>query len=239
MRLSMEYASGIEPHRRGSVWRIHDRRRVGHHAPVNPVPTMNPAYAELDIPPGGFAEYKKSRNQGNRAFVLWADPGRRWMIARIRTVSATCRGPSTYEMCGAAGEFIGSATREPALRGGRVRTRWTVTAAGREPLIGHKGQSGWWAVWWLFFPLQAALAALMVASLFLGGGGDGDLARMPRRIRWRDNATGTTALDFHDDTLEAPDGHWDPRLACGLVALLGTFPGWLENSWDTRDHRGS
>ncbi len=78
----------------------------------------------------------------------------------------------------------------------------------------------------------------MVASLFLGGG-DGDLARMPRRIRWRDNTTGTVTLDYHDDVLETADGHWDPRLISCLVALLGTFPGWLENAWDTQDHRGN
>ncbi|MEV5652450.1 hypothetical protein AB0L57_29735 [Nocardia sp. NPDC052254] len=238
MRLSMEYASGIEPHRKGSVWRIHDSRRTGRHAPENHRPAMAPAYAEPNVAPGGFDEYKKSRKQGNRAFALWADPDRRRMIARVRTVAATRRGPATYEITGAAGELIGTATREPALRGGRIRTRWTVTAAGREPVIGHKGQSGWWVVWWFFFPLQAALAAFMVAALLLGGG-DGDLARMPRRIRWRDNTTGAVTLDFHDDDLEAPDGHWDPRLVGGLVTLLRTFPGWLENAWDTQDHRGN
>ncbi|WP_148307037.1 hypothetical protein [Nocardia nova] len=194
---------------------------------------MDPVYAELDIMPGGFAAYKKSRKQGHRAFVLWADPNRRWTAATVRTAAAH---PCSYEIFGAAGEFIGSVTREPALRGGRVRTRWTVAAAGREPVIGHKGQSGWWAVWWLLFPVQAAVAAFMVASLFLGGG-DGDLARMPRRIRWRDPATGTVTLDFHDDVLEAADGHWDPRLVGALVALLGTYTGWLGNAWDTQDHR--
>ena len=238
MQLSMEYASGIEPHRKGAVWRIFDRRRVGRHAPENHFPTIDPAYAEPDIPPGGLAEYKKIRKQGSRAFVLWADPGRQRIFARLRTVSASKGGSAVYEISGAAGEFVGTVVREPALHNGRIRTRWTVSAADREPAIGHKGQSGWWVVWWLLFPVQAAVAVFMVAALFLGGG-DGDLARMPRRIRWRDKTTNTVTLDYRDDILDSTDGHWDPRLVFGLIALLGTHPGWLEKAWDTQDHRGS
>ncbi|WP_227980120.1 hypothetical protein [Nocardia spumae] len=72
----------------------------------------------------------------------------------MRTASTTTGGPAIYEILGATGESVGTVVREPALRNGRIRTRWTVTAAGRETVTGHKGDTGWWIAWWLFFPVQ-------------------------------------------------------------------------------------
>jgi len=231
MRLSMGKAADIRTNRRGSVWRISGTsdRPEGHgHAG----PAFTPVYVERDMPADGFAEYQALRQQGGRAFVLWADPDRRRVFARVVTKSAERRGSAHFDILGAAGEPVGTVVREPGCRGGRIRTHWTVTQVGREPLVGHKGQSGWWVVWWLFFPVQLALGVFIVASIFLGGG-DGDLARMPRRIRWRDDANGTVPLDYSDDVLRV-DGHWDPRLVSSLLALLATYPGLLGTSaWDT------
>ncbi|MFB8275126.1 hypothetical protein [Nocardia colli] len=184
--------------------------------------------------PDGFAEYRAARKEGGRAFVVWGDPDRRQVVARVVTQSAARRGAAVYEVRGAAGELAGTVVREPGPRGGRLRTRWTVTPAGAQPLVGYKGQLGWWIVWWLLFPIQLVLGLVMIAAVVLGGG-DGDLARPPRRIRWRDNATGEVVLDYQDDLLEVADGRWDPRLVFALVALLGTYPGVLETAWDKQD----
>ncbi|NKY85858.1 hypothetical protein [Nocardia veterana] len=232
IQLSMRPAVGFPSNGRGSVYRIFEG--VGRHANENTGPAPDPVYVERDMPANGFAEYRALRKRGGRAFVLWTDSSRQRVFARVATRTSTRWGPAVFEITGGAGEPIGTVMREPGCRGGRFRTRWTITPVGREPMVGHKGQAGWWFVWWLFFPIQAAIAALMIASIFLGGG-DGDLARMPRRIRWRDNVTGAVTLDYVDDVLRVTDGTaWDRRLPTALVTLLATYPGVLAGpAWDT------
>ncbi|MER6139793.1 hypothetical protein ABT174_07015 [Streptomyces sparsogenes] len=191
------------------------------------------AYPERRLPPGGGPkEYRAARKQGVRAFTLWADPHRAGVFAQVVTKSATKGGPATYEVLGAAGEPLALVLHEPAMRGGRVRTRWTVQRPGAQPAVGLKGRPFWWVVWWLLFPIQMAIAVGSLVS------GSGDIARMPRRTRWR--TEGRVVLDFHsgaDDNFEldvAEDG-WDERVTASLVALLNSHEGWLGNAWDTLD----
>lgn len=233
MRLTLNRAVGVRSNRRGEVWQIADVGQRGRHS-EKPTVGVGTVYLEREMAPDGFDEYRAARKEGGRAFALWGDPDRRRMLARVLTTSTTRRGVSTYEVRGAAGELVGTVVREPGARGGRMRTRWTVTPAGAQPLVGHKGQLGWWIVWWLLFPVQLVLGLLMIAALVLGGG-DGDLARPPRRIQWRDNETGDVVLDYRDDLLEVADGRWDPRLVFALIALLGTYPGVLDTAWDKQD----
>ncbi|MFF8810829.1 hypothetical protein [Streptomyces pactum] len=192
-------------------------------------PTARPlAYVERVLPPGGGSgAYLAARKQGARELALWADPYRRQLLAHVRTVSAAKGAPATFEVLGADGASLARIIREPAARGGRVRTRWTVRQAGAEPAVGYKGRPFWWVVWWLISPVQAAI---VVASI-LGGG---DIARTPRRTRWR--LGGRTVLDYASGPggfeLEVLADWWDPRVTASLVALLTSHDSWLGNAWD-------
>ncbi|WP_051133284.1 hypothetical protein [Nocardia paucivorans] len=115
------------------------------------------------------------------------------------------------------------------MRSRRGRTRWTATLPDGRTLVGYRGQIAWWVVWWLLSPLFAVLAVGMI----LGGGGD--LPRMPRRIRRRDDGTGTIPLDYRGDVLRVVDGQWDLRFLTGLTALLGSHAGLMGSPWDTVD----
>lgn len=186
------------------------------------------AYAERTLPQGGVEEYRKSRRDGIRAFTLWADPYRQRAFAHVITKSAAKGQHATYEILGAAGEPLASVTREPA-RGG-ARTRWTVQQTAAPAVTGRKGRLFWWWVWWLISPIQLAIA---VASLI---GGDGDVARMPRRTKWLHD--GQPVLDWAsggaDVHLTVAADWWDPRVTAGLVALLKSYDGTFGSSWDER-----
>lgn len=183
------------------------------------------AHVERTLPQGGVEEYRKARRDGVRSFTLWTDPYRQRAFAYVTTKSAAKGQEATYEVLGAAGESLAIVTREPSR--GLARTRWTVQQAGAAAVSGRKGRLFWWWVWWLISPIQLAIA---VASLI---GGDGDVARMPRRTKWLhdgepvlDWANG--GADFH---LTAADW-WDPRVTAGLVALLKSYDGVFGSSWD-------
>jgi hypothetical protein len=124
--------------RRGAVYKISDIARDKSGGADQPSgPTMPVVYAERDMPPDGFDEYRAGRKIGNRAFVLWADYNRERVFARVATVSAAKGEPTMYEIIGAAGESVGTLVREPAMRSRWGRTRWTATPAG--------GRWWWWA----------------------------------------------------------------------------------------------
>ncbi|MDI3385273.1 hypothetical protein QIS99_03435 [Streptomyces sp. B-S-A8] len=193
-------------------------------APENPAPAQPYAYAERLLPPGGLKEYRKSRGDGARHFVLWADRHRQQALARVVTRPAPEGQAPTYEILGAAGESLAVVTRKRALTGG-CRTRWTVQQVGGQPAVGRKGNPFWWAVWWLILPIQIVIA---VGSII----GGGDIARTPRRIKWRSEGRGV--LDWTDNLnlAVADPGHWDPRVTAGLVTLLKSWDGILGDSWD-------
>ena len=182
------------------------------------------ANPERRLPPGGgHDEYRAARKQGARAFVLWADPHRSRVFAQVVTKSAVKRGPATYEVLGAAGEPLALVVREPAMKGGGVRTRWTVEPAGARPAVGLKGRAFWWGVWWLISPIQLVI---MVASVLAASG---DIARMPRRTRWR--AEDRVVLDYHSGVgdgfvLDVPADGWDERVTASLLALLDSHDSW-------------
>jgi hypothetical protein len=193
------------------------------------------AFPERRLPPGGHEEYLAARKQGVRAFTLWADPYRTQVFAQVVTKSAAKGGPATYEVLGAAGEPLALVVREPAMRGGRVRTRWTVQPAGAPPVSGVKGRAFWWAVWWLISPVQLLI---MVGSLLSGSG---DVARMPRRTRWR--AGDRVVLDYHSGVsdsfvLGVPADGWDERVTASLLALLDSHDGLFGDAWDKADRAG-
>ncbi|WP_433654561.1 hypothetical protein ACQPW1_27875 [Nocardia sp. CA-128927] len=167
VRLSLTKAVDARPNRRGSVWQIADSGQRGRRSD-NTEPTSAAIYVKRDMAPDGFTEYRAMRKQGGRAFVLWADPDRKQMFARVVTRTAARRAPATYEVLGAAGESAGTIVREPGPRGGRMRTRWTVTPTGAKPLVGYKGQRGWWFVWLLLLPIQLVIGALIIVALFVG-----------------------------------------------------------------------
>ncbi|MFD8865326.1 hypothetical protein ACFV1F_13310 [Streptomyces sp. NPDC059590] len=189
------------------------------------------AFPERRFPPGGgLAEYRAARKQGARAFTLWADAHRTQVFAQVVTKSAAKGGPATYEVLGAEGEPLALITREPALRGGRVRSRWTVQQAGAQPVVGLKGRPFWWGVWWLLFPVQLVIVAGSLVA------GSGDVARTPRRTKWR--AGDRVVLDFRsgaDDNfeLDVEEEGWDERVTASLLALLDSHEGWLGSPWDT------
>ncbi|WFB11064.1 hypothetical protein LRS74_31500 [Streptomyces sp. LX-29] len=188
------------------------------------------AFPERHLPVGGgLKEYQAARKQGARHLVLWADPYRHQVYAQVVTRSAAKGQSAVFEVLGAAGESLAVIQRDPAARGGTIRTRWTVRQTGRQPAVGRKGHPVWWALWWLISPIQLAI---VIASV-LGGG---DVARTPRRTKWR--IDGETVLDwangFGDFGLEAPADWWDPRVTASLVALLTSHDSWLGNAWDTR-----
>ncbi|MFD7506404.1 hypothetical protein [Streptomyces sp. NPDC059850] len=186
------------------------------------------AFPERRDPPGGdLKAYRTACKDGTRAFTLWADQYRGQVSAHVVTKSALKGGSATYEVLGAAGEPLALITRQPAMKGGTVRTRWTVQQAGAPTAVGLKGRAFWWFVWWLISPIQLAIA---IASI-LGGG---DVARTPRRTKWR--ADGRVVLDFHNGVgafeLEVLADWWDDRVLAALVALLGSHDGWLGSRWD-------
>ncbi|WP_327352221.1 hypothetical protein [Streptomyces sp. NBC_01304] len=185
------------------------------------------AYLERALPPGGVAAYKQARKQGVRTFALWFDAHRGQPFAYVTTKSAAKGASATYEVLGASGEPVALIGREPALRGA-VRTRWTVQQAGQAPFAGRKGNPFWWCVWWLISPVQLAIG---VAAMI---GGDGDVARMPRRTKWRRN--GRVALDWQSGgsgfRLHVHDEQLDPRAIAALVALVRSHDGALGHAWD-------
>jgi hypothetical protein len=190
------------------------------------------AFPERLLPPGGgHKEYCAARKQGARAFTLWADPHRTQVFAQVVTTSAAKGGPATYEVLGSAGESLAVIVREPAAKGGRVRTRWTVQAAGAQPVAGLKGKGFWWVVWWLMSPVQLVIA---VASVLAGSG---DVARMPRRTKWR--AGDRVVLDYHNNVgnfvLDVTSDGWDERVTASLLALLDSHDSWLTTAWDEVD----
>ncbi|MBT2489713.1 hypothetical protein J7E96_14555 [Streptomyces sp. ISL-96] len=174
------------------------------------------AHVERELPPGGVPAYLAARKNGTRSFALWADPHRRRRIATVVTTAAS-DGVATYQVLGEQGEAIGTLTRERALSGSGLRTRWTVVQTGAPEAVGFKGRIFWWYVWWLLFPVQAAI---VVGSLV---GGGGDAARGPRRIIWR---TGTeTPLEFRssNDDVHIHVEWVDWRLAAALLLLVRSF----------------
>lgn len=189
------------------------------------------AYVERVTPPGGGVEaYLAARKRGARELALWADPFRQHLVAHIRTVSAAKGAAATFEVLGADGAALARITREPAMKGGRVRTRWTVAQTGAETVVGRKGRPFWWAVWWLISPVQLVIA---IASIV----GGGDIARTPRRTRWRQG--GEVVLDYANGVggfeLEVLADWWDPRVTAALVALLTSHDSWLGNAWDAAE----
>ncbi|EFL24504.1 PE-PGRS family protein [Streptomyces himastatinicus ATCC 53653] len=188
------------------------------------------AYPERPLPPGGLDEYRKARKQGSRSIVLWADPHRERKLATVVTRTASRGRPATYDVADESGAPLGSIVREPAARGGQVRTRWTVQQTGRPAAVGHKGHPFWWVVWWLLWPVQLILAFLSIL--------EGASARTPRRTKWR--IDGETVLDWHDDGYEFQlsllADWWDERLIAALVALEESHESRLGDPWDNVAH---
>ncbi|MDQ8705607.1 hypothetical protein RCO28_24370 [Streptomyces sp. LHD-70] len=181
------------------------------------------AFPEVAQPPGGAKAYRESRKEGVRSFTLWADRYRQQVLAYVVTKSAAKGQASMYEILGAAGEPLARVMRERALQNG-ARTRWTVEQMGGPTLVGVKGNAFWWFVWWLILPLQIVMA---VAALI---GGDGLVARMPYRTKWK--LDGQTVLYLKRGSLRAKADWWDPRVTAGLVALLKSYDGFSGKSWD-------
>ncbi|MER7154421.1 hypothetical protein [Streptomyces lydicus] len=184
-------------------------------------------YLERDLPSGGPEAYLAARKEGARTFLLWADAYRQHLLARVVTRSATKGGTAVFEVLGARGETLAVVSRNPALHGGHGRSRWTVEQAGRPAAVGVKGHLFWWWVWWLLLPLWVAIA---IGSFVAGG----DIARMPRSIRWKTSQE--EVLVWHSGTddfaLTALADWWDPRVTAALAALVKSYDGWLGTPWD-------
>ncbi|AJT68101.3 hypothetical protein T261_6489 [Streptomyces lydicus] len=186
------------------------------------------AYIERDLSAGGNDAYRAARKDGARSFLLWTDPQRGRLLARVVTRSATKRESAVFEVLGGAGESLALITHERAMSNGHGRSRWTVQQADGRTAAGVKGNLFWWYVWWLLFPLWVAIAVGSLVS------GSGDIARMPRSIRWK--ASGKEVLNWTDGGVEfalttVADG-WDPRVTAALAALVKSHEGWLGHPWD-------
>jgi hypothetical protein len=190
-------------------------------------PAPSAVYVERELPPGGTSAYLAARKNGARSFALWADDRRRERVATVVTLSAR-GGVARFQVLGAHGEVIGTLTREKALRGRGLRTRWTVHQSGGSEAVGYKGRIVWWWMWWLMLPLMTAFLVMTVIDSVPGN--ESGLARAPRRIRWR--ANGQVPLEFRSkgDKLHvhAPGVDW--RLGAALIALLRSFHA---GAWDS------
>ncbi|MDW6059008.1 hypothetical protein SAZ11_14455 [Streptomyces sp. FXJ1.4098] len=87
-------------------------------------------------------------------------------------------------------------------------------------------------MWWLISPIQVVI---MVGSLIAASG---DVARMPRRTKWR--AGDRVVLDYHSGVgdsfvLDAVADGWDERVTASLLALLDSHDSWLGDAWDAVD----
>ncbi|MER6678733.1 hypothetical protein [Streptomyces sp. NPDC000983] len=189
-------------------------------------PGPGAVYVERQLPPGGVSAYRAARGKGTRTFALWADDQRRERVGTVVTVSAG-GGVARFEVLGAHGEVIGTVTREKALRGRGLRTRWTVRQADGFEAVGLKGRIVWWWMWWILLPLMAVLLAITVFDSVPGN--EGGFARAPRRIRWR--ADGQVPLEFRskNDALHLHAPGVDRRLGAALLALLRSFH---SGAWD-------
>lgn len=185
-------------------------------------------HLDCELPPGGVEGYNAARKDGVRSFAMWTDPGLDRLWGRVTTASSGGGKGVRYEVYGAAGDFVGSVTREAAFTGGHVRARWVVEQADGATAVGYKGRLFWWGVWWLIFPLQCVLGVL---SIF----GGGDLFRMPRRVGYRAGSGRVLdygkGLDDHFHLAVTAPG-WDPRLLAGLTALHCSHDGIMGDSWD-------
>ncbi|MFC9272372.1 hypothetical protein ACFTXJ_31890 [Streptomyces zhihengii] len=189
-------------------------------------PAPSAVYVERELPQGGVPAYLAARRGGARSFALWTDEWRRERVATVVTLSAA-GGVSTYQVLGAYGEVVGTITREKALRGKGLRTRWTVHPSGASKAVGYKGRIVWWWLWWPLLPFMLVL--LLATVLDSVPGNEGGLARAPRRIRWR--AEGQVPLEFRSRGnklhLHSPGVDW--RLGAALISLLRSFHA---DAWD-------
>ncbi|WP_420031486.1 hypothetical protein ACN2WE_00825 [Streptomyces sp. cg28] len=190
-------------------------------------PAPSVVYVERELPPGGIPGYLAGRGTGARSFALWADDQRRERVATVVTLAAG-GGVARFQVLGARGEVIGTLTRDKALRGRGLRTRWTVQQPDGSEAVGFKGRIVWWWMWWLALPLMTVILVISVFDSVPGN--EGGFARAPRRIRWR--ANGQTPLEFRSkgDKLHvhAPGVDW--RLGAALIALLRSFNA---GAWDS------
>ncbi|MEU9125780.1 hypothetical protein AB0C96_39215 [Streptomyces sp. NPDC048506] len=195
-----------------------------------PSPPTLPTFAflERDLSSGGIDGYRAARKQGARSFLLWADAQRQRLLARVVTTSATKGSGAVFEVLGGSGESLALITHQRAMSNGQGRARWTVQQANGQTAVGIKGRLFWWYVWWLLFPLWVAIAVGSVVA------GSGDIARMPRSIRWR--AAGKEVLNWTDCgtdfALTTLGDGWDPRVTAALTALVNSHEGWLGKPWD-------
>jgi len=78
----------------------------------------------------------------------------------------------------------------------------------------------WW-VWWLLTPLWLVIIAGSVLS------GGGDIARMPRSVRWRLRGEVVLAFDAGADEYRVLASWLDPWFLAAVVALHRSHPGVL------------
>ncbi|MEU9737402.1 hypothetical protein [Streptomyces sp. NPDC048002] len=189
-------------------------------------PGLGTVFVERELPSGGVSAYRAARGNGTRTFALWADDQRRERVGTVVTASAG-GGVARFDVLGAHGELIGTVTREKALRGRGLRTRWTVRQADGFEAVGFKGRIVWWWTWWILLPLMTIVLAITVFDSVPGN--EGGFARAPRRIRWR--ANGQTPLEFRskNDALHLHALGVDWRLGAALIALLRSFH---SGAWD-------
>ncbi|MBT3149336.1 hypothetical protein HTV45_00130 [Streptomyces sp. CHD11] len=109
-------------------------------------PAPSAVYVERELPPGGTSAYLAARRGGARSIGFWADDQRRERVAAVVPLSAG-GGVARFQVLGAHGELIGTLTREKALRGRGLRTRWTVHQPDGPEAVKFKGRIIWWWMW--------------------------------------------------------------------------------------------
>ncbi|MFF3492750.1 hypothetical protein ACFYWS_15495 [Streptomyces sp. NPDC002795] len=151
-----------------------------------------------------------------RILTLWADEAHSTPYARVEALCPTPGQPITYRVRAPDGDVLGTITRDPALRGRRLRTRWNVRPEGLPAAVGRQGPLWLWTLWWVILPFQS-----VVVLLGLIGGAFSGAVPPPQRITWR--AQGTTVLTYTDRNagchVELHDPAHDPRLVAGLLAV--------------------
>ncbi|WP_159037317.1 hypothetical protein [Streptomyces specialis] len=185
---------------------------------------------ELTEGGGTLEDYLRARERGVRSFVLWADAGRREVLARVVTTDAARHRQARYEVLSGTGERLAVVTRRPARWGRRVR--WSVWQTGRPaPAVGRKGRLGWWVVGWILLPFSSALVFLTFLQF------EGVMS--PRRTRLR--VDGEVVLDYltspgseqRFDALEVCADWWDPRVAAAVLLLFRSHVNRLHGvGWD-------
>jgi hypothetical protein len=160
---------------------------------------------------------KATQHKDWRNLTLWADPRREEPELFVRTERADDDG-AVYLVEDPTGTRLARITRVRGAVAPPRRTAWSVEVPGGAPLSAVKGGAVGWFWWWLFSPVWAVMAAVVLFG--------GEFPRMPLRTRWRRD--GVEVFELLDDgtvnRYQVNADFEDIRVLYGLAALHHALP---------------